>query len=128
MQKTGCDDAGRVMIRSACIACLGFVLCCAFLFVGAVLVDRNILPENMVVTIALGSVAFTVLCVAFFAAGNDKHRILGSLCAGFIYFLLALLCGLVLGGEVDFAKAAIIGSLIVADAVAGAILSGLVRG
>ena len=128
MRKTGCSSMEKLMIQSACVACLGFMLSCAMLFVGAVLVEYQVLPDNMVLPLSWGSVAFSMLCTAFFAAGDGEGRIVAGLCAGFVYFLLALICGILLGGELDCTKVAIMGSLILADAIAGAMLSGLIRG
>ena len=128
MQKTGCGSAGKLIMKSMFFACLGFALCCVMLLVGAALIERQVLPDIMIAPMAWGSVAFSMLCAAFFAAGNDKGRIVAGLCAGVIYFMLALVCGTLLGGEFDCAKTAIMASLILADAIAGAILSGLIRG
>ena len=128
MQKTGRGSVGKLIMKSVFFACLGFALCCVMLLTGAALVERQVLPNIMIAPMAWGSVAFSMLCAAFFAAGNDKGRIITGLCVGVIYFMLALVCGTLLGGELDCGKTAIMASLILADAIAGAILSGLIRG
>lgn len=128
MQDTSNYSRGVNLFRSICSACLGFLLCCCLLLVGAVLIDRGVLPEHIMEIASWISVAISALLMAFGAAGRHGRRIFGSLCAGIFFFLLALLCGQLVGGVVDAGRVMLMGGIIIVDSILGAILSGLIRG
>ncbi len=128
MQNLSDCKGGFSLVRSTCSACLGFLLCCGLLFLGAILIDKGALPERGMEIMCWGIVAISALFTAFGAAGKHGRRILGSLCAGALFFAFAMVCGEVLGGVLDVTRVIFMGGILLVTSCLGAILSGLMRG
>lgn len=117
----------RLIFRSAIWAFVGLLLCTGLLSVGAALIYNGVLQETEMQAICWLSVAIAGLFTAFFGAGSDNRRIVGSFFACIMYFFLAVLMGEVLGGKVSLTYIGVIVGILLLDCFVGAMISGLVR-
>ena len=114
-------------LRSLCMGSFGYLICCGLLLIVAVLLEREILPENFEQISVYVSVLTTVLLIAFFAAGSGDRRIVRSFLANLVFLLLAGVGGAFLGGTVSAGRVLALCVLVGVGSILGAIISGLVR-
>ena len=114
------------LLRSLCIGCVGFLLCCGMLFAEAVLIERGLLPEGVERFLVYGSVLTFAVLVGLFAAGASNRRVVRSIMAGAVFLLLSAICGACLGGVISGNGVLIIGGAMFGGCMLGALLSGLV--
>ena len=114
-------------LRSLCMGSFGYLICCGLLLIVAVLLEREILPENFEQISVYVSVLTTVLLIAFFAAGSGDQRIVRSFLANLVFLLLAGVGGVFLGGTVSAGRVLVLCVLVGVGSILGAVISGMVR-
>jgi putative membrane protein (TIGR04086 family) len=120
------DGGGKTLLRSAFSACFGYLICVILLLLEALLVEKSILPEQVMELVCWIVVGISALCTALFSAGKSEKRILGSFCGIVAFFLLAFVSGFLLGGEPASERIVLMCGILVANAFLGAIFSGLI--
>lgn len=124
-ENTGASRAS--LLRSLCMGSFGYLICCGLLLIVAVLLEREILPENFEQVSVYVSVLTTVLLIAFFAAGSGDRRIVRSFLANLVFLLLAGVGGVFLGGTVSAGRVLVLCVLVGVGSILGAVISGMVR-
>lgn len=127
MQDTKKSYGGFSVLRSMISACCGYLLGGILLLVCAYGIYRCLIPEYWADGICLGTVSISSLLSTFFAAGKGRRRIVGSLCAGALLYLMFLLTGEFCGRVFDGTRALTIAAIILLGCVVGAVVSGLIR-
>ena len=127
MREENAGTSRASLLRSLCMGSFGYLICCGLLLIVAVLLEREILPENFEQISVYVSVLTTVLLIAFFAAGSGDRRIVRSFLANLVFLLLAGVGGAFLGGAVSAGRVLVLCVLVGVGSFMGAIISGLVR-
>ena len=127
MREENASTSWTSFLRSLCMGSFGYLICCGLLLIVAVLLEREILPENFEQISVYVSVLTTVLLIAFFAAGSGDQRIVRSFLANLVFLLLAGVGGVFLGGTVSAGRVLVLCVLVGVGSILGAVISGLVR-
>ena len=127
MREENASTSWTSFLRSLCMGSFGYLICCGLLLIVAVLLEREILPENFEQISVYVSVLTTVLLIAFFAAGSGDQRIVRSFLANLVFLLLAGVGGVFLGGTVSAGRVLVLCVLVGVGSILGAVISGMVR-